>query len=110
MLLNFTLALLIRVRDQETRQSKLVTHARCLERCDCFFFVVLTAFLFQLTKNGHLVRMIPSLSGGLYKFNGDFVEVIPVTADDLLHSSVRFGENLVMTGRWSVFYLPAECH
>lgn len=55
-------------------------------------------FMFQLTNNGQWVRMIPSLSGGLYKFNGEFIEPIPVTADNLLRSSFRYSDDLVISG------------
>lgn len=42
--------------------------------------------------------MIPSLSGGLYQFNGENVEVTQWTADELLQSSVFFKDDLVLTG------------
>ncbi|XP_026280296.1 eukaryotic translation initiation factor 2-alpha kinase [Frankliniella occidentalis] len=51
----------------------------------------------ELGKDGHFLRMIPSLSGGLYQFNGDNVEVIPFSADDLLQSSFR-KDDIVLTG------------
>lgn len=56
---------------------------------------------FQLARDGHFLRMIPSLSGGLYQFNGENVEIIPFTADDLLQSSFRFKDDLVLTGSLS---------
>lgn len=43
--------------------------------------------------------MIPSLNGGLYKFDGETIEQIPVTADHLLSSSFKFSEDLVISGR-----------
>lgn len=52
----------------------------------------------ELTNNGKWIRMIPSLSGGLYKFDGESVEPIPVTADDLLSSSFKFTDDLVFSG------------
>lgn len=52
----------------------------------------------ELTKNGHWARMIPSLSGGLYNFNGDSVEAIPVTADNLLQSDFRYSDGSVISG------------
>lgn len=42
--------------------------------------------------------MIPSLSGGIYKFDGESIEAIPVTADDLLKSSFKFSEDMVISG------------
>ncbi|KAG8263576.1 Eukaryotic translation initiation factor 2-alpha kinase 3 [Homalodisca vitripennis] len=55
----------------------------------------------ELTNNGQWVRMIPSLSGGLYKFNGEHIEAIPVTADKLLRSSFRYSEDLVISDKIS---------
>ncbi|KAJ1525913.1 hypothetical protein ONE63_009102 [Megalurothrips usitatus] len=52
----------------------------------------------EMSNNGNFLRMIPSLSGGLYQFNGENVEVIPFTADDLLQSSFRFRDDIVLTG------------
>lgn len=46
-----------------------------------------------------MVRMIPSLYGGLYKFDGDDLEQIPVTADHLLSSSYKFSDDLVISGK-----------
>jgi hypothetical protein len=57
------------------------------------------ACLLQLTDNGQFVRMIPSLSGGIYKFNGSSIEPIPVTADQLLKSTpFTFSSNLAISG------------
>lgn len=53
---------------------------------------------FELTNDGRMVRMIPSLYGGLYKFDGESIEQIPVTADHLLSSSFKFSEDLVISG------------
>jgi translation initiation factor 2-alpha kinase 3 len=45
------------------------------------------------------VRMIPSLSGGIYKFNGSNIEPIPVTADLLLKSApFSFSSDLAISG------------
>lgn len=52
----------------------------------------------KLTNNGQWVRMIPSLNGGLYKFDGETIEQIPVTADHLLSSSFKFSEDLMISG------------
>lgn len=46
-----------------------------------------------------MVRMIPSLYGGLYKFDGEDIEQIPVTADHLLSSSYKFSDDLVISGK-----------
>lgn len=44
------------------------------------------------------MRLIPSLDGSLYKFNGETVEPLPLTADFLLKSSFKLGDDLVITG------------
>jgi eukaryotic translation initiation factor 2-alpha kinase 3 len=42
--------------------------------------------------------MIPSLSGNLYKFDGKFVEPVPINANHLLKNSFRYSEDLVISG------------
>lgn len=53
---------------------------------------------FELTNNGKYVRMIPSLNGGIYKFDGDSIEAISLTAEDLLKSSFKFSDDMVISG------------
>lgn len=46
------------------------------------------------------MRMIPSLSGGIYKFDGSSIEPIPVTADLLLKSApFSFSSDLAISGQ-----------
>lgn len=52
----------------------------------------------ELTNNAKWVRLIPSLAGGLYKFDGHFVEPVPLSAEELLRTSFKFADNTVMTG------------
>ncbi|XP_063695629.1 eukaryotic translation initiation factor 2-alpha kinase [Culicoides brevitarsis] len=52
----------------------------------------------ELSTNGKWVRMIPSLSGGLYKFDGETIEAIPIKAEDLLKSSFKFSDDIVISG------------
>ncbi|CAK9829144.1 Eukaryotic translation initiation factor 2-alpha kinase 3 [Anthophora retusa] len=52
----------------------------------------------ELNNNGQWVRLIPSLSGGLYKFDGKYLEAVPVTASQLLHASYRFSNDIVFSG------------
>ncbi|XP_024870480.1 eukaryotic translation initiation factor 2-alpha kinase [Temnothorax curvispinosus] len=52
----------------------------------------------ELNNNGQWVRLIPSLYGGLYKFDGENLETVPVSADQLLHSSFRYSDDLVFSG------------
>ncbi|CAB0028667.1 unnamed protein product [Trichogramma brassicae] len=52
----------------------------------------------DLNSNGQWVRLIPSLNGGLYKFDGKNLEAVPVTVDQLLKSSYRYSDNLIFSG------------
>lgn len=52
----------------------------------------------ELTNNGQWVRLIPSLNGILYKFDGETIDPIPVTIDTLLSSSHKFSDDLVISG------------
>ena len=51
----------------------------------------------EMTKKGKWVKLIPSLAGGLYRFDGEVVEAVPLDAETLLRSSFKF-DNMVMTG------------
>jgi translation initiation factor 2-alpha kinase 3 len=42
--------------------------------------------------------MIPSLSGSLYKFDGENLDRIPFTVDSLLKSSFRYNDDLIISG------------
>lgn len=44
------------------------------------------------------VKLIPSLSGSIYKFDGSTIEPVPMTAETLLKASFKFGDDMVMTG------------
>ncbi|XP_077543982.1 eukaryotic translation initiation factor 2-alpha kinase 3-like isoform X1 [Haemaphysalis longicornis] len=52
----------------------------------------------EMHNRGQRVRLVPSLDGSLYKFNGETVEPLPMSADFLLRSSYRLGDDLVITG------------
>nr|XP_023011887.1 eukaryotic translation initiation factor 2-alpha kinase [Leptinotarsa decemlineata] len=52
----------------------------------------------ELTNNGEWVRIIPSLTGTLYKFDGSTIDPIPITAEELLKSSFRYSDDLVIAG------------
>lgn len=62
------------------------------------FHVCLQLHVLQLTNNGQWIRIIPSLSGSLYKFDGAYIDAIPITAESLLKSSFRYSEDLVIAG------------
>lgn len=44
------------------------------------------------------MRLIPSLDGGIYRFDGEGVEALPVTAQNLLHSSFKVNPDTIFTG------------
>ncbi|KAB0801166.1 hypothetical protein PPYR_05520 [Photinus pyralis] len=52
----------------------------------------------ELSNNGQWIRIIPSLSGSLYKFNGITVDPLPISADSLLTSSFRYLDDLAVAG------------
>lgn len=62
----------------------------------------------ELSNNGQWVRMIPSLSGSIYKFDGETVEPIPITADNLLSSSYKYSDELVISGNVQCAQLNIE--
>lgn len=69
----------------------------------------------ELTNNGQWVRMIPSLSGAIYKFDGETVEPIAINADNLLSSSYKYSDELVISGNLILnvnfyFYFSHELH
>jgi len=43
-------------------------------------------------------RLIPSLDGGLYQYDGQSIEAVPMTAETLLGSSHKVNDKMVMTG------------
>lgn len=47
-----------------------------------------------MAHNFKSIRMIPSLNGNLYTFDGDDIEQLPMNADDLLRSSFKTDEFL----------------
>lgn len=52
----------------------------------------------ELTNNGKWVKLIPSLGGGLYKFDGETVEATSLNAETLLKASFKFADNTFITG------------
>ena len=52
----------------------------------------------ELDERGHLVRLIPSLSGKIYKLKDEMVEPVAMDASSLLFSSLKMQENLALTG------------
>ncbi|KAL5016923.1 hypothetical protein ScPMuIL_006512 [Solemya velum] len=52
----------------------------------------------EMTRNGVPVRFIPSLDGGLYQYDGENIEAVPLTADSLLSSSFKLADDTMMVG------------
>ncbi|KAK7074813.1 hypothetical protein SK128_001823 [Halocaridina rubra] len=52
----------------------------------------------EVTSRGEWVRLIPSLDGGIYRFDGDAVEALPISVEALLHSSYKFNSDTIFTG------------
>ena len=52
----------------------------------------------ELTNNAKWVKLIPSLGGGLYKFDGETIEAVPLSAETLLKTSFKFADNTIFTG------------
>ncbi|XP_063896777.1 eukaryotic translation initiation factor 2-alpha kinase [Helicoverpa armigera] len=52
----------------------------------------------ELTSGGKWVRLVPSLSGSLYSLSGDNIEPLPFDAEQLLSSSFKYSDDLVIAG------------
>ena len=52
----------------------------------------------ELDDRGRLVKLIPSLSGNIYKLQDETVEPMAMDASSLLSSSFKMQENVVLTG------------
>ncbi|XP_050397679.1 eukaryotic translation initiation factor 2-alpha kinase 3 [Patella vulgata] len=52
----------------------------------------------ELNRNGVRTRLIPSLDGGLYQYDGESIEAVPMTAEKLLSSTFRLDDNTMMIG------------
>lgn len=63
-----------------------------------FETVLMTNTFIQMTRDGVPVRLIPSLDGGLYQYDGESIEAIPLTADSLLSSSFKLADDTTMVG------------
>lgn len=55
-------------------------------------------FCHQLNENGKWVNLIPSLTGGVYKYDGDSLYPMPFNADSLLKKSFKLSNDVVITG------------
>ncbi|XP_059177392.1 eukaryotic translation initiation factor 2-alpha kinase-like [Physella acuta] len=52
----------------------------------------------EMIRNGKKLRLIPSLDGALYQFDGEKVEAIPMSADSLLSSTYRLSDDSMIVG------------
>jgi translation initiation factor 2-alpha kinase 3 len=52
----------------------------------------------ELTNSGNWIRIIPSLSGSLYRFDGVTIDPISISAESLLRSSFKYSDDLVIAG------------
>ena len=48
--------------------------------------------------DGVPTRYIPSLDGGLYRYDGESIEAVPMTAETLLSASFKLADDTVMIG------------
>ncbi|XP_060083562.1 eukaryotic translation initiation factor 2-alpha kinase 3-like [Ylistrum balloti] len=52
----------------------------------------------EISRNGMPTRLIPSLDGGLYQYDGESIEAIPMTVETLLSSSNKLSDKMMMVG------------
>lgn len=58
--------------------------------------------VFQLTAGGKWVRLVPSLRGTLYSLSGETIEPLPFDAEQLLSSSFKYSDDLVIAGELTI--------
>ena len=51
-----------------------------------------------MVRNGKRMRLIPSLDGALYQYDGEKVEAIPMSAETLLSSTYRLSDDSMVVG------------
>ncbi|XP_026332066.1 eukaryotic translation initiation factor 2-alpha kinase-like [Hyposmocoma kahamanoa] len=64
----------------------------------------------ELTAGGKWVRLVPSLRGTLYSLSGDTVEPLPVDAEQLLSSSFKYSDDLVIAGARETLWLGVDAN
>ncbi|XP_072933242.1 eukaryotic translation initiation factor 2-alpha kinase-like isoform X2 [Epargyreus clarus] len=62
----------------------------------------------ELTSGGKWVRLIPSLRGTLYSLSGDSIEPLPFDAEQLLSSSFKYSDDLVIAGARETLWLGVD--
>ncbi|XP_075984551.1 eukaryotic translation initiation factor 2-alpha kinase-like isoform X2 [Anticarsia gemmatalis] len=64
----------------------------------------------ELTSGGKWVRLVPSLSGSLYSISGDTIEPLPFDAEQLLSSSFKYSDDLVIAGARETLWFGLDAH
>ncbi|XP_068619600.1 eukaryotic translation initiation factor 2-alpha kinase-like [Battus philenor] len=64
----------------------------------------------ELTAGGKWVRLVPSLRGSLYSLSGDTIEPLPFDAEQLLSSSFKYSDDLVIAGAKETLWLGIDAH
>ncbi|XP_022815705.1 eukaryotic translation initiation factor 2-alpha kinase isoform X2 [Spodoptera litura] len=64
----------------------------------------------ELTSGGKWVRLVPSLSGSLYSVSGDNIEPLPFDAEQLLSSSFKYSDDLVIAGARETLWFGLDAH
>ncbi|XP_053615542.1 eukaryotic translation initiation factor 2-alpha kinase [Plodia interpunctella] len=64
----------------------------------------------ELSAGGKWVRLVPSLRGALYSISGDTIEPLPFDADQLLSSSFKYSDDLVIAGARETLWVGVDAH
>ncbi|XP_045454664.1 eukaryotic translation initiation factor 2-alpha kinase-like [Melitaea cinxia] len=64
----------------------------------------------ELTSGGKWVRLIPSLRGTLFSLSGDSIEPLPFDAEQLLSSSFKYSDDLVIAGARETLWVGLDAH
>ena len=86
-------ALCSQVSTLDGRLTALNTEGSELWSVDTHPGPMLSSTLSKLDQKSSPVRLIPSLAGGLYKFDGEVVEPVPLDAEALLKTSFQFSKD-----------------
>ncbi|XP_030020669.1 eukaryotic translation initiation factor 2-alpha kinase isoform X2 [Manduca sexta] len=64
----------------------------------------------ELTAGGKWVRLVPSLRGSLYSLSGDTIEPLPFDAEQLLSSSFKYSDDLVIAGARETLWVGVDAN
>ncbi|XP_049885543.1 eukaryotic translation initiation factor 2-alpha kinase-like [Pectinophora gossypiella] len=62
----------------------------------------------ELTAGGKWVRLVPSLRGTLYSLSGENIEPLPFDAEQLLSSSFKYSDDLVIAGARETLWVGVD--